>query len=66
MKENKLYQDKTLNCKDCRSTFVWSTGEQAFYSEKRFDMPKRCPECRAYMKRKMHAHSRQEVRNEQQ
>lgn len=66
MKEKKLYQDKVLNCKDCRSTFTWSAGEQAFYSEKEFGTPKRCPECRAYMKRKMHARLREKVRNEQQ
>ena len=49
------FADKTLRCKDCRLTFTWSTGEQRFFRDKGFAPPKRCPECRAYLKRKMNA-----------
>lgn len=39
--------DKTLVCKDCGQTFVFSAGEQAFYLERGFVEPARCPSCRA-------------------
>lgn len=39
--------DKTLVCKDCGAEFVFTEGEQAFYTEKGFtNEPQRCPECR--------------------
>ena len=39
--------DKTCNCKDCGSDFVFTEGEQEFYKEKGFDNePQRCPDCR--------------------
>ncbi len=39
--------DKILVCKDCRTEFIFSEGEQAFYREKGFENePQRCPECR--------------------
>lgn len=39
--------DKTINCKDCSSDFVFTESEQAFYKEKGFDNePQRCPACR--------------------
>ncbi len=44
--------DKTLNCKDCGSDFVFTANEQAFYQEKGFENePHRCPDCRAARKR---------------
>jgi len=43
--------DKTITCKDCNSTFVFTESEQAFYKEKGFDNePQRCPDCRAARK----------------
>ena len=39
--------DKTLVCKDCGAEFVFTEGEQQFYSEKGFtNEPQRCPNCR--------------------
>lgn len=39
--------DKVLTCKDCKSEFVFTDGEQEFYKEKGFaNEPQRCPECR--------------------
>ena len=64
MKETKSYQGRTLKCKDCGAWFDWSAGEQAFYAEKGFGPPKRCPGCRAYLKRKMNARQRIEVQHE--
>lgn len=44
--------DKTLTCRDCNSTFVFTENEQAFYKEKGFENePQRCPDCRAERKR---------------
>ena len=41
------YEDITITCKDCGTTFVFSAGEQQFYAEKGFtNQPVRCPACR--------------------
>lgn len=46
-----MYQDKTLNCKQCGMDFVFTASEQEFYAEKGFtNEPGRCPECRAQRK----------------
>lgn len=39
--------DKTIICRDCGQTFVFTAGEQAFYQERGFVDPVRCPNCRA-------------------
>jgi CxxC-x17-CxxC domain-containing protein len=45
------YADKTLNCRDCNATFVFTSGEQEFYASRGFDNPpSRCPSCRAQRK----------------
>jgi CxxC-x17-CxxC domain-containing protein len=42
------YRDKTLSCADCQQPFVWSSGEQLFFADKKFkNEPKRCKECKA-------------------
>ena len=38
--------DKTLSCKDCGNDFVFTSGEQEFYTNKNFPDPIRCPDCR--------------------
>ncbi len=44
--------DKTITCRDCKSNFIFSENEQAFYKEKGFDNePQRCPACRAAKKK---------------
>ena len=41
------YQDKSLQCSDCGSTFTFSAEEQEFFHSKGYtNEPKRCPECR--------------------
>lgn len=42
--------DRTLTCRDCGQTFVFTAGEQAFYSERGYSEPLRCPSCRAARK----------------
>ena len=41
------YSDKELVCSDCGNSFVFTTGEQEFYSSRGFtNEPRRCPTCR--------------------
>jgi len=41
------FQDKSLTCSDCGTTFTFSSGEQEFFQSKGFtNEPKRCPSCR--------------------
>lgn len=42
--------DRTLTCRDCGQTFVFTASEQAFYAERGFTEPQRCPACRAARK----------------
>ncbi len=42
--------DKTLVCQDCNQEFVFSASEQAFFAERQFSEPRRCPTCRAARK----------------
>lgn len=46
-----MFQDKTLQCKDCGKDFVFTVGEQEFYAEKGFqNEPTRCKDCRVARK----------------
>jgi CxxC-x17-CxxC domain-containing protein len=45
-------QDKTLRCRECGTSFVFTAGEQGFYLEKGLaHEPQRCPTCRAIRRR---------------
>ncbi|MFN8629677.1 MAG: zinc-ribbon domain containing protein [Chloroflexota bacterium] len=47
-----MFQDRSLTCRDCRESFVFSSGEQAFFASKGLtNDPQRCPNCRANAKR---------------
>jgi len=39
-------EDKTLTCAQCGAEFVFTAGEQEFYTEKGFTEPKKCKSCR--------------------
>ena len=42
-----MFEDKTLNCKECGNEFVFTAGEQEFYAYKGFENePQRCKACR--------------------
>ncbi len=42
------FVDKTLTCRDCGTSFTFTTGEQEFHAQKGFtNEPGRCPDCRA-------------------
>lgn len=46
-----VFADRTLTCRDCGASFVFSAREQEFYQSKGFENePARCPECRAARK----------------
>jgi CxxC-x17-CxxC domain-containing protein len=41
------FQDKSLQCADCGTTFTFSAEDQEFFRSKGYtNEPKRCPECR--------------------
>jgi len=46
-----LYQNKSLICKDCGTSFDFSIRDQMFYAEKGFENePQRCRDCRTARK----------------
>jgi len=47
------FEDKSLKCCDCSTTFTFTAGEQEFYQTKGFtNEPKRCHDCRRANKAK--------------
>jgi CxxC-x17-CxxC domain-containing protein len=41
------FQDKSIQCADCGTTFTFSAEDQEFFQSKGYtNEPKRCPECR--------------------
>lgn len=40
------FQDQQMTCADCGAEFTFAASEQAFYADKGFSAPKRCPDCR--------------------
>ena len=41
------FEDKSIQCFDCGSTFIFSAEEQEFFRSKGYtNEPKRCPSCR--------------------
>ncbi|MFC1907741.1 zinc-ribbon domain containing protein [Chloroflexota bacterium] len=52
------FEDKSLQCSDCGSTFTFSAEEQEFYQTKGFtNEPKRCPPCRQTRKNDRYSNS---------
>jgi ssDNA-binding Zn-finger/Zn-ribbon topoisomerase 1 len=46
------YIDRIYTCRDCGQEFVFTAGEQEFYSQKGFlNDPVRCPDCRRARKK---------------
>jgi CxxC-x17-CxxC domain-containing protein len=45
------FSDKTITCRDCGTTFVWTASEQEFYQSRGFEnQPVRCRDCRSRRK----------------
>lgn len=52
----RVFQDRSLNCRDCSEPFLFSAGEQQFFASKGLtNDPQRCPSCRANAKRERSA-----------
>ena len=45
-------EGKSVVCKDCGVTFDITPGEQEFYLERGWELPKRCKKCRQANKAK--------------
>jgi CxxC-x17-CxxC domain-containing protein len=41
-----VYQDKSLTCSECGAEFIFTSKDQAYYTERGFAAPKRCKPCR--------------------
>ncbi len=45
------FQDRSLQCSDCGTTFTFTADEQELYASRGYSNdPKRCPDCRAARK----------------
>lgn len=56
--------DKTLQCRDCSSEFLFTIGEQQFFQSKGLlHEPGRCPSCRSVYKRERGLTAEQPVRD---
>jgi hypothetical protein len=44
------FQDKFITCCECQDEFLFSAGEQAYFTSKGLNEPKRCKACRQYRK----------------
>ncbi len=52
------FQDKSIQCSDCGTTFTFSGEEQEFFQSKGFtNEPKRCPTCRQTRKAERNGNS---------
>jgi CxxC-x17-CxxC domain-containing protein len=52
------FQDKSLQCADCGTTFTFSAEDQEFFRSKGYtNEPKRCPECRQVRKSERYGNS---------
>jgi hypothetical protein len=48
MPETNTFVDKTITCRDCKTDFAWTAGEQEWYADpqRNFGPPVRCKTCR--------------------
>ena len=45
--EHPEHPDRTIKCVDCNESFIWTSGEQAFFHDKGLkNEPKRCKPCK--------------------
>jgi len=44
--EQENYTDIEIPCKDCGQPFIWTAGEQRFFTKKQLSQPVRCKSCR--------------------
>jgi hypothetical protein len=52
------FQDKSIQCSDCGTSFTFGAREQEFFASKGFtNEPKRCPQCRKAKRQQHHGPS---------
>lgn len=52
------FQDKSLQCSECGTTFTFSAQEQEFFQSRGYtNEPKRCPSCREARKAQQYGNS---------
>lgn len=47
---NTQFTDQEISCKDCKTLFTFTAGEQAFFADRQFTPPARCKGCREIRK----------------
>lgn len=57
------FEDKIIICLGCGREFVFTAGEQQFYSNKELVPPKRCKDCRQKRKESV---DRREIGNDEE
>ena len=61
------FQDKSIQCTDCGTTFTFSAEEQEFFASKGYtNDPKRCPSCREARKSERYGNSGYGLRSQRQ
>ncbi len=61
------FQDKSIQCSDCGTTFTFSASEQEFFAAKGYtNDPKRCPSCRQARKSERSGNSSYDSRSRRQ
>jgi len=46
-KQEENLTDQIVRCCDCGAGFILTCGERRFYFDRKLNLPKRCPQCRA-------------------
>jgi CxxC-x17-CxxC domain-containing protein len=61
------FEDKSLQCSDCGTTFTFSAEEQEFFQSRGYtNEPKRCPACRQARKTERYGNSGSGYRSQRQ
>jgi len=61
------FQDKSIQCSDCGTTFTFSAEDQEFFRSKGYtNEPKRCPSCRQARKTERYGNSGSGYRTQRQ
>ncbi|MCK4242868.1 MAG: zinc-ribbon domain containing protein [Dehalococcoidia bacterium] len=59
------FQDKSIQCYDCGTTFIFSAGEQELFASRGYNNPpKRCSSCRQDRKARQNGNSGNSYKND--
>lgn len=59
-----MEETRVIMCKDCKRDFEIEHGEMQWYRDRGWDLPVRCPDCRAEAKARR-ARRKEQKKNEQ-